>query len=163
MDITDELKKYALGWDKGNLVRHDLLAIADCIDVKYQKMLDERDNERFNALMDARDRGVNAVLKDPEGFGLTALPKDAYDMRWNIGDKDEDGNEIIAFKLASDGWYIITDNKWSFQSEKRRHYHVPTVEDVLREFGDWYTHTKGGCDEDSIIAEYAAKLQLKED
>jgi hypothetical protein len=40
--------------------------------------------------------------------------------------------------------------------------YVPTVEDVLREFGDWYAHTKGGCDEDGIIAEYAAKLRLAE-
>ena len=36
----------------------------------------------------------------------------------------------------------------------------PTVEDVLREFGDWYAHTKGGCDEDGIIAEYAKRLRL---
>lgn len=162
MKISDELRKWinTVKWldDKMSSSHKNILAIADRIDAEYQKVLDER----FNALMDARDDGVNAVLKGPEGFGLIALPKDADDVRWNIGDKDENGNEVIAFKLASDGWYVITDNKWSFQSEKYRHYHAPTIEDVLREFGDWYAHTKGGCDEDSIIAEYAAKLQLKE-
>ena len=35
----------------------------------------------------------------------------------------------------------------------------PTVEDVLREFGDWYAYTKGGCDEDSVMAKYADQLR----
>ena len=29
----------------------------------------------------------------------------------------------------------------------------------LREFGDWYAHTKGGCDEDTVLTEYAAEIR----
>ena len=43
-----------------------------------------------------------------------------------------------------------------------RHHRPPTVEDVLREFGDWYAHTKGGCDEDGVIADFAKRLRLAE-
>lgn len=163
MKITDEMRKFAndrIFFGNGYM---ELLAIADRIDAEHQKILDKYDNERFNALMDARNKGVNAVLKGPEGFGLIALPKDVDDVRWNIGDKDEDGNEVIAFKLASDGWYVITDSEWPFRPEKRRHYHTPTIEDVLREFAlavcgdDALTIRKG------VVEEYAAKLQFKED
>ncbi len=35
----------------------------------------------------------------------------------------------------------------------------PTVEELLQEFGDWYAYTKGGCDEDGIVAEYAEKIR----
>lgn len=161
MKISDELRKWinTVRWldDEMSSSHKNILAIADRIDAEYQKVL----NEWFNALMDARDKGVNAVLKEPEGFGLTALPKDADNIRWNIGDKDENGNEVIAFKLASDGWYVITDNEWPFRPEKHRHYHTPTVEDLIR---DAICQCIGHLPEywDKPIAECAAKLQFKE-
>lgn len=161
MNSTDELRKWA-SVEVPYKYGHQLNAIADRIDVEHQKALDERDSERFNALMDAREKGVNAVLKEPEGFGLTALPKDADNVQWRIGEKDENGSEVIAFNLVSDGWYVITDSGWSFRSEKHRHYHVPTVEDLIR---DTILQCVGHLPEywDESIAECAAKLQLKED
>ena len=88
MKISDELRKWinTVRWldDRMSPSHKNILAIADRIDAEYQKVLDKYQkvlDERFNALMDARDKGVNAVLKEPEGFGLTALPKDADDMR----------------------------------------------------------------------------------
>lgn len=142
MSITNELKKYALGWDEGNLVRHDLLVIADHIDVKYQKMLDEHDSERFNALMDARDDGVNAVLKEPEGFGLIALPKDADDKYIHIGDVmeskgskllfDEAPFEVWAMQCDDIGWKVY-DHLGNCYSPSLLHRHAQTVEDVQAE------------------------------
>lgn len=145
MSITNELKKYALGWDEGNLVRHDLLVIADHIDVKYQKMLDEHDSEQFNALMDARDKGVNAVLKEPEGFGLIALPKDADDKYIHIGDVmeskgskllfDEAPFEVWAMQYDDIGWevYDHSGNRYTPSLLRR---HTQTVEDVQAENED---------------------------
>lgn len=159
MRITDELR----AWAKEHLSRSSILAIADRIDAEYQKVLDKYQkvlDERFNALMDARDKGVNAVLKEPEGFGLTALPKDADDMRWNIGDKDEYGNEIVELVLNSNGWYLINGTKCKANSI--RHYHALTVEDLIRNaIGQCIGHLPEYWDEP--IAECAAKLQLKED
>lgn len=142
MSITNELKKYALGWDEGNLVRHDLLVIADHIDVKYQKMLDEHDSERFNALMDARDKGVNAVLKEPEGFGLIALPKDADDKYIHIGDVmeskgskllfDEAPFEVWAMQYDDIGWKVY-DHLGNCYSPSLLRRHAQTVENVQEE------------------------------
>lgn len=66
--------------------------------------------------------------------------------RWDFELSDEDGDTRDVASMED--FYSNT-----------RHYHAPTVEDVLREFGDWYAHVKGGCDEDGIIAEYAAKVR----
>lgn len=157
MNITDELRKFANNRPFFGNDYMELYDIADRIDAEYQKILDER----FNALMDARDDGVNAVLKGPEGFGLIALPKDTDDVRWNVGDRDEYGNEVIELVLNSDGWYLINGTKC--KADSIRHYYAPTVEDVLREFAlavcgdDALTIRKG------VVEEYAAKLQFKED
>ena len=46
------------------------------------------------------------------------------------------------------------------------HYHAPTVEDVLRQViacANNGTHVHGALDTEQIVAEYAAKLQLKGD
>lgn len=104
---------------------------------------------------------------------------DMIDMQYVELQKDADGVPIrigdMMHGTCPSGKYVcgevsaIGDNKlWlcNVQFSLRTdymHHHEPTVEDVLREFGDWYTHTKGGCDEDGIIADYAAKLRLAGD
>lgn len=49
--------------------------------------------------------------------------------------------------------------------ELLRHHHAPTVEDVLAEFANRVCNSghQWGLDAADTIAEYAAKLQLKED
>ena len=42
------------------------------------------------------------------------------------------------------------------------HYHKPTIEDILRRFGFMYG-TANADELDSLVAEYAERLQLKED
>ena len=64
--------------------------------------------------------------------------------------------------MASDGWYVITDNEWPFRPEKRRHYHASTVEDVLREFALTVCKDDALTIRQGVVEEFAAKLQLKE-
>lgn len=145
MSITDELRGFAnSGMSAMECVVYSdkLIAIADRID---------------------------AVVK-----GMVELPKDADGEHIHMGDKMEcftsqhrdvpkvfEVQRIIMDNIT--GWRLVAYPA-TYVPEECRHYHAPTVEDVLLEFGEWYAHTKGGCDEDGIIAEYAAKLRLiKED
>lgn len=130
---------------------------------------------------------VNAVLRaiaeqiDEEvSEDYVKLPVDAEGVRINPDDMLFDGEAnrydgltplktVTSLLLCrcSDSlvWEVETD-KGIFEDldfGQLHHYNKQTVEEVLREFGDWYAHTKGGCDEDGIIAEYAQKLQLKDD
>lgn len=95
--------------------------------------------------------------------GMVELPKDADDVPWNPGDCDEDGNVVITLKLASSGWYVITDGDWPYRPESKRHYHTLTVEDVLREFANGWDLAEGIGKADIYIKNFAAKLRLKED
>ena len=165
MSITDELREWAHGFN-GPWRRNEemLLAIANRIDAEHERAVMSAMND---ALYHANDESMAEL-------GWVRLPKDADGVPFRIGDKvDSDHYEdgtvtgIQFYKIYNggirtliavrpDGWDVAT---WRTPDEYR-HHHEPTVEDVLREFGDWYAHTKGGCDEDGILAEYAAKLRM---
>lgn len=143
MSITDELRKEARGLGCYMYIAtqaKQLIAIADHIDAEHEKAIHE-----LNVLAEAS----------------VPLPKDADNVPWNLGERDEDGNEVIALKLAPDGWYVIAVGEWPYRPESKRHYHAPNVEDVLREF--ICDHEEGVRDEVDLIAEYAAKLRLAEE
>ena len=102
------------------------------------------------------------------------LPVDADGETIHVGDvmewvryKDDDPTIVRTVSGIGNGVFFAWSDEQGryaqYEARAYRHYHAPTVEDVLREFGDWYAHTKGGCDEDGIIAEYAAKLRLAEE
>ena len=98
------------------------------------------------------------------------LPTDADGVPINIYDKMEnDEYGVMTVEAVSHtGFSAYSQNGFAMytpcvNAEEWRHYKPPAVEGLLREFGDWYAHTKGGCDEESIIAEYAAKFELKEE
>lgn len=159
MSITDELRKYAQSWretpnlmddlDAGDIdgLLGDLEHIADRIDAKHEGELLETGED---ILRDVRREWVR-------------LPLDVDEVPWSVGDRDEDGNEVIALKLASDGWYVITDGEWPYRPEGKRHYHTPTVEDVLTEFGIDWEHESDCEDRAALLKEYASKLQLRGD
>lgn len=97
------------------------------------------------------------------------LPKDAVGVPIRVGDVMEGEKigggfgepfEVVGYIMSNGELEPMDKHKCPRKRKYSHHYHEPTVEDVLREFGDWYAHTKGGCDEDGIVAEYAAKLRL---
>lgn len=153
MSITDELKDFAnSGMSAMECAAYSdkLIAIADRIDAEHEEALSQ-------AYMDVSDSE------------WVRLPKDADNVPWNVGDCDEDGNEVTELRLTSSGWCVLTDDEWPYRPERHRHYHAPTVEDVLQEFTsaifEW-SRKSGTVAEvgtwSDVAAKYAAQLQLKE-
>ena len=91
------------------------------------------------------------------------LPVDADGVPIHLGDtlKWPDGGRLTVIGIGSGVVFYDDDDgvQWTMPVNKR-HYHKPTVEDVLREFGD---EVRRCCDTEDTIAEYAKKLQLREE
>lgn len=94
--------------------------------------------------------------------GWVRLPVDADGVPIHVGDvmayaDNTKPMEVIALVPPA---VFLTEDGPRF-ADMCRHYHAPTVEDVLREFGkrwdDPAHYAKG-----ELVEEYAAKLQLKE-
>lgn len=168
MSITDELRDFMAGADGYELwcPRHkkELDEIADKIDEKY-----------YSTVADARDMGVNAVLKDPESFGLMALPKDADGEFIHVGDIIEwlcgidSPFEVVGIGANGTLYYILDGScEWT-NARGKRHYN-PSVRDVLFEFAKrWDDEEELTCIDHldpsyvQLIDEFAARLQLRED
>ena len=98
------------------------------------------------------------------------LPMDADGVPIHVGDElcgygHPKGGVQVA--MVSESCIIVREDLnhnpakhgllWS--ADETRHVKPRTVEDVLKEFGDWYKHVAGGCDEPGIIAKYADELR----
>ena len=174
MSITDELRGY-FGKSKGMFTDY-VLAIADRIDAEHDKALNSVDgayDSGYNVGYDDGFASADDWLSQHEDamaeHGLVRLPVDADGVPWSVGDHDEDGNVVTQLRLSSDGWYVVTDGPSAYHPEQRRHYHKPTVEDVLREFTDAILEWSGKSGTvaevgtwSDVAAEYAAKLRLAE-
>lgn len=163
MSITNGLREYVSGPAKSgisHICEKAILHIADRIDAEYDQIHDFC--ERLESAVTDRE---DVTLW---GVDYIALPLDADGEAWHVGDlavgevnpRNPKKVERMLWYGPDSGWQLETDTIIFPCPERVRHHHAPTVEDVLREFGDWYAHTKGGCDEDGIVAEYAAKLRL---
>lgn len=157
MSITDELRESIKQTCWAMTSKAKWFAIADRIDIEHEKAIRELNN-----------------LADAIGDGCVMLPKDADGVPIHIGDELEGygypkGGAYC--KAIVNGVTILAGPKDSsykswlmWDATEVRHHHEPTVEDVLREFGEKYCDTIDGCAEESeLFAEYAAKLQLKDD
>ena len=156
MSITDELREWASSELSYKTRFDELIAIADRIDAEHERAVMSAMND---ALYHANDESMAEL-------GWVRLPKDADGEVIHIGDVMWQKDRITkrACKAIMGDAYVMLDGiQGAVYAKGLTHYHATTVEDVLREFGDWYAHTKGGCDEDGIIAEYAAKLRLAKD
>lgn len=146
MSITKELREYAekqIKWlDMTKVHYRKLLAIADRIDAEHQKAIRE-----LNNLAD------NSVL----------LPVDADGVTWHVGDRTESGQTIEAMGLNKHGWHFVgTVNE--IDPAIHRHYHAPTVEDVLYESLKHFGAVEERTPEvEEWLHEQAAKLRLGED
>ena len=152
MSITDELRKYAT-----NDCLHycsDYLAIADRIDAEHE-----------SACAEAYGNGVKSVAL-PDLTAYVKLPVDADGEYIHIGDlmAYEDNTKPMEVVALVPPAVFLTEDGPRY-ADMCRHYHAPTVEDVLREFfeevGDGL-HTLKAVDTQVIIAKYAAKLRLAE-
>lgn len=186
MGITDELRGYIDshlyvgarclgGW------KEVALLIADRIDAKYQKAMDEW--KALNGQMWLKGysecraeiaEGNDAIAHDLEANGWVRLPLDADGVPIHIGDYlhcDETGRDFpcrgYCCSVGKNGerqWTVeCSYDAYSGTSEyvsARRCHHTSTVEDVLREFAD---EVQRCCDTQDTIAEFAARLRLAEE
>ena len=104
------------------------------------------------------------------------LPKDADGEYIHVGDVmelvsyDEDYRPVIRTVNAVGeqvffAWSKENGRYAQYEACAYRHYHAPTVEDVLRQViacANNGTHVHGALDTEQIVAEYAAKLRLAE-
>ena len=186
MDSIKRMREYA---DRLSNSRHpwsgiarDLDGIADRIDAAHQKAEDEwkaKDGQSWlHGYAECRAElmeGNEVIAASLEEAGWVKLPVSEDGNVLYIGDLVDEklpfGGyappapiDTMELSRGASGycWMVKLDaeNRALVSPKLLRHHHAPTVEDVLREFGDWYAHTKGGCDEDGIIAEFAAKLRL---
>ena len=153
--ITDELRGFMDGADGYELwcPRHkkDLLAIADRIDEEYEKAIRELNNlADASVLLPVDADGVPIRVGDMLRFKSETCDKvfTATSVEWN-------GSRWML--MASDGGSV------GYGGFDYLH-HVPTPEDVLREFAERVCNSghQWGLDADAIIAEYAKRLQLKD-
>ena len=170
MAITDELRLFAAdpytGWVPTDKQQADLRAIADRIDAEHE-----------SACAEAYGNGVMSVPIALDESAWVELPKDADGVPIRIGERVQrignDPSTVSHMSLADDGWrvYVKYDGELgtgSGEPKYIRHYHAPTVEDVLREFASNIADVLGGDDfklddNDELYAEYAAKLRLAEE
>ena len=188
MRSIDNLREYALTAASVNATTRAVLA--GYVDEIEREVEELRDRDYRNGREDAEgavefaDRLKVAVDKREDvtifGVDYTALPVDADGVPIHVGD-------VVAATLAHGGsgrWVVdrmeltraYDQDLWQIALDKDgacwvtpstvRHHHAPTVEDVLQEF---YVYAERGKEhhredvDDAVLAEYAAKLQLKED
>ena len=107
--------------------------------------------------------------------GWVRGPLDADGKMWRSGDMSDSNWGVIEGIAYEDGRWLVSGHDTSapwIPADSIRHHHEPTVEDVLREACNAYHSLliEGMSDvahdmpaPSEIIAEYSAKLQLRED
>lgn len=156
MSITDELRTEARGF--GDYIytseqAHRLLAIADRIDAEHES--------KVGCTADEWDYWESTHIE---------LPKDANGECIRVRDvMDGYGKtiEVVELRIGRSGWVIVSrDGNAYADTFAFTHHKQTTVEDVLEEMYDALEDARipnGGEKRtyEEIIAEYAAKLQLR--
>lgn len=103
---------------------------------------------------------------------MMLLPRDEDGEVIHIGDELQwdDGERLTVIGVGNDIVFYVNDDglggaQWT-KANNKRHYHKPTIEDVLREFAEKVTDSQiPGTHPtyEEAIAEYAKRMQLKED
>lgn len=173
MNITDELRDYTEEQvkclDMTKAQYYKLFAIADRIDAEHEKALTEMHDAAYDegysyvwiGTDDWLERHEEKMVKQ----GWMRLPKDADGVLWHIGDRDENGRTVTAIKLGLDGFWIRVGCTYRI-AKQARHYHAPTVEDVLREFAQECLSYATCVDDHEVvdaIAEFSKRLKLAGD
>jgi hypothetical protein len=191
MSITNELRLFAAdpytGWVPTDKQQADLRAMADRIDAEHQKALDEWKAKHGQMWLKGYAEchaelleGNETLASDLESCGWIRLPVDADGIPVHIDDVMEwpDGRTFEVVGIGDGTLFYVDDGSeyadWTGASTKR-HHHVPTVEDVLREMhaeldevtalyvGEAIDSDERDRDEARIFAEYAKRLTLAGD
>lgn len=164
MSITDELRVF----------RMNAFSRIDPMALKLLEITNRIDDEHKRQLVEARAEGIaegiDADFEAREHHGWVKLPVDANGEPIHIGDKvteHEDGHtfKVDGFMDWGGEWWVFMRDGIQAPASRCTHYHAPTVEDVLSEmlneaFPSDFTHRSEAIE--AMVAEYAAKLQLKE-
>lgn len=131
----------------------DFTAIADRIDAEHE-----------SACAEAYGNGVMSVPIALDESQWVKLPVDADGVPIRVGDVMVYADNTIpkvVVALVPPSVFMVEDGPRF--ADMCRHYHAPTVEDVLTKFGiDW--EYEDNCeDRAALLAEYAAKLRLAGD
>jgi hypothetical protein len=172
------------------LVRgHDISApwmSADSIKHAPMRTATKRENDLIRLLKDAAkeyqrehaevewQKELYRSLSDHAFSDMVLLPRDADGEVVHVGDEMVVGDYGYRFIVAGVGLADRTDVLFETDGDKSdcfpakvcRHYRPPTIEDVLREFAEKVTDSQiPGTHPtyEEAIAEYTAKLQVKED
>ena len=150
MESIDRLRTYARGYEL--YVNHKLLDIADAIEREVE---DKLTSSEYNMRLE-HDEWVH-----DRDNGWVTLPLAADGEPIHIGDvmESDDGEtfRVCRLQLFASGWAI---NGGKYTQLEIRHYHVPTVEDVLREFALAVCKDDALTIREGVVEEYAAKLRL---
>ena len=175
MSITDELREYAGSFYlfRYKDVREKLDAIADRIDQEADEEAARKYLAGFDEGFASADDWMNMNEDDLSKHGWVKLPVDADGVPIRVGDVMESKGSGLLFGKASFevrsmrcdecGWEVYDRLGDRYAPSLLRHYHAPTVEDVLTEFGIDWEHESDCEDRAALLKEYAAKLQLRED
>ena len=169
MSITKRLRYFVDSLVRNETTRDILHNVADRIDQEHKSAVMGAMND---ALYYANDENMAEL-------GWVRLPKDAEGVPFHVGDHVEvpDGlpsegkpwqaGTITRLVLGAMCWHvrvIAGGMGHEYLPENMRHRDVPTVENVLRDFGVDIAHALDADPDatvpEGIIAEYAAKLRL---
>ena len=167
MSITDELREFMAGADGYELwcPRHkaELISIADRIDAEHERAVNYA---KLAFWHDASDEELHH-------YGLARGPLDSDGAWVKEGDRVCDVVDSRPYRTVRTLEYIngtwlawLDGDTHGTLVKMLHHYHEPTVEDVLKEMCDALNDARmplgSGMISEEIIAEYAAKLQIKE-
>ena len=173
MSITDELRAYAGSFYlfRYKDVREKLDVIADRIDAAHKEAYDAAYQDGENAILAVFDKRGNADVDKTMAEHGWYRALDADKKPIHLGDKvyQVKGGWVYTVKsirFYPDNTTATFDCEHGFGSDNAhnlRHYHEPTVEDVLDEMLQRFSEDsyEGGLTD--FIAEYAAKLRLADD
>lgn len=176
MSITHELRGFADDWDwldpKAGESPRKLRALADRIDAEHKKACDDAWDNGYEADYLGIEKWLTEHPQVMEHHGWVRLPKDANGEVIHMGDEvyQVEGGWVYtveSIRFYPDNTTVTFSCKHGFGCDSAhnvRHYHAPTVEDVLREFADIVRKERvelATISEDTI-AEYAARLRLAE-
>jgi len=95
------------------------------------------------------------------------LPVDADGVPIRCGDMVDggmgDSGEVQHIEIWPDGFvvvYEVSPGRFTrYAPDAVCHVKPDPVKELLEEFGDWYKHVAGGCDEPGVIDEYADRIR----